>query len=79
MDDDTFQALIEGMSDAKRRLLEIYREHLASLEVQLDDLRSGRLRFFRGDEDATADAIALAERQHKMICEVLERELGRKD
>jgi len=51
------------MTPDMAELLHRYRRLIRELDGQLVDLRAGAIRFFRGDVDATPEAIALAERQ----------------
>lgn len=61
--------LTESMAELLRR----YRQMIADLDLQIEALESGAVRFLRGSSDATADALARARGQRSNLQELVDK------
>jgi hypothetical protein len=61
------------MTPAQAELLHHHRRTIADLDKQIAVLSDGTVRFLRGNEDATEDALALARAQREALQALVDR------
>lgn len=66
-------ATAAGLSDATAELLVRHRGMIADLDQQIAMLESGAIRFLRGSEDASEEALERAREQRTRLQEVVEK------